>query len=317
MQAKDFLANNKLVGNYVIVGDDAYLRDKVIAYAKSFLPAGIVEFNYNVLSLGRDNMRDVIDTLNLAPAFSDVRLVYVKEVRDKLLKEHVNMFKEYLASPAPTSVLIINDDKGNASTLRGELVAIDCNSYTNADSAKFVIEHAEELGGSISSQGAKLLSEYCQYDMMRIDAELRKLVEYKEGALISDVDIRECVHADVDYEIYEIANAVGEKNLNKALSVIDNLMQGGLKASDVLSQLSRAFRRMLYVKISPLSDAELATVLEVKPFAIKKTRERLGVFTPLKLKNIYDNINDMEFAFKSGVMSDTSALDDVLVKIFV
>ena len=316
MLAKDFINKTDLTGNYILEGDDAYLRNAVIKAARSHLPGGLEQFNWATLDGTKDVGINAVTELMITPAMSDIRIVYIKEVKEKQTKESLEWLKKYLDDPSDSSVLIINDEHGMLTSLKKNVVRVDCGSLTGADSIEFVKKRSQELGGAINHAGAKLLGEYCQYDMMRIDAELRKLIEFKEGGIINDTDVAEFVHADIDFEIYEIANAVGDKNLKKALVVIGNLMQGGFKASDVLSQLSRAFRRMLYIKLSTLPDEELARILEIKPFAVKKTRSRADKFSPVKLKKIYDNINEMEFKFKSGVMTDNSALDDALINIF-
>ena len=146
MLAKDFLHLDNLSGNFIIEGDDAYLRDKVIESAISHLPDGLVEFNYQAMSGGKDIGSDIVVQLMMVPAMSDVRIVYVKELTEKLSKKSLDFLKEYLENPYDYSVLIINNEKGYASALKKYLTTIECASYMGIDSIKSGNRYADGCG---------------------------------------------------------------------------------------------------------------------------------------------------------------------------
>jgi DNA polymerase III delta subunit len=65
---------------------------------------------------------------------------------------------------------------------------------------------------------------------------------------------------------------------------------------------------MLHSTLSPKSDAEVAKLLNVREYAIKKARQ-IKNLNKIKMKSILDMLVDYEYKFKSGSMSLDLAFD--------
>jgi DNA polymerase III delta subunit len=65
----------------------------------------------------------------------------------------------------------------------------------------------------------------------------------------------------------------------------------------------------MYSALSTLNDYELASEFNVKPYSITVSRKLAAGFSKLGLKKIVDRLALLEYRFKSGVMSDKSALE--------
>ena len=75
----------------------------------------------------------------------------------------------------------------------------------------------------------------------------------------------------------------------------------------LISMLFSHFRRLLFVSLNPSSDT-LASDLKVKEYAVKMAVRQAARFTPRRLKAIFDRLNEIDAAVKSGLCVDKNAL---------
>lgn len=68
---------------------------------------------------------------------------------------------------------------------------------------------------------------------------------------------------------------------------------------------------MLHCALSKLDNKALSEIFNVKEYAILKAREK-NSYTKIKLKNTVDMLIEYEYKFKSGEMSDQTALNCVV-----
>jgi len=72
--------------------------------------------------------------------------------------------------------------------------------------------------------------------------------------------------------------------------------------------ISNHFRRLFYISVSDMSNAELASYLGVKEYAILKARKQVNNFSKAQLKKIINLTEEVDFFTKSGKMQAENAL---------
>ena len=104
--------------------------------------------------------------------------------------------------------------------------------------------------------------------------------------------------------MFELTDALSKRDADKAVSLL-SLMD---KDTKTFNLVLNHFRRMFFASISDLEERELAELLGVKEYAIKKAKELSRNFSKLQLKNIYEMLGDVDFYIKNGQMQVENAL---------
>ena len=145
--------------------------------------------------------------------------------------------------------------------------------------------------------------------MAFIDMEVKKLLAYsKDSKVITESDVLSLVHKNIEYSVFELSNAVADKNREKAMTLLDLMIFSKESPQTLLSMLLSNFRRIFYVSVSKCSTSELASLLGVKEYSIKIAKKMAIKFTPKKLKQILDIGGKIDFDIKNSKMDDKSAI---------
>lgn len=152
--------------------------------------------------------------------------------------------------------------------------------------------------------------------MSRVALETEKLIDYKGSGTLTREDVDGLVYKDADYRIYEMTNAVARRDFDKFLSIQSELCRKTGDEINLLSGLFSYFKNLLTVIASGAGDAQLSSLLKMKEYGVKKSREQARAIGEDKLKiyvsAIYAAISDV----KSGIITPQSALGNVNNKIF-
>ena len=84
----------------------------------------------------------------------------------------------------------------------------------------------------------------------------------------------------------------------------------------LLTPLTARIRQMLYYKLlkaKGLSDRELPALTGIRPNMIWLYEKQTRAFTEAQLRDLLDLCVEMDFAFKSGRISEEAALDRVVL----
>jgi DNA polymerase III delta subunit len=295
---------------YVVEGEDAFLMCQSEGLIKTRAVQGLGELN--ITYLDKDTPIDkLIDAFNTYPFMSEYKVVVVNGyvAPPDASDAQKRAILEYFKNPNLSTVVVFVNGKKNdflkklTETYTNVCVYVDC-SYLSAEMIKRWIAGA--LPKTIAPDACDRLIQFCGFDMMRISNEIKKLA-YTDGGEISKEDISELVVPDAQYQIYELANKISVRDGDAALSILKTLLVNE-EAMGLLGGLYKHFRRLFYISVTPISNLELSKLLNVKEYAIIKSRESLKNFSKSRLKKNLDTIYNAEINVKTGKMKDVDAI---------
>lgn len=278
-----------------VYGDDEYLRVKAIEHAKDLAQIQNEEFNFVTYDCQSDfdiftGIKDIVNTCNKLPFMSDKQMVVVKNFsivvkNNESLKAKTvaDEFAKYLSNPNEACLLIFDDVtpiKGLQTNIN--LLAVDCQKLNRAEIVKWIIATAKSKNKHIERKSAELISDYCLNNMTRVNVEVAKLCDYCEKT-VSESDVELLVNKDLEYVIYDLTNSIANKDMIKAMSVLDRMLESKESIPALFSLIYGNYRRMFYVSTTNASDDELASYFNVKPFAITKAKQGANAFGAYKL----------------------------------
>lgn len=302
---KNGLEKGEVYPIYLFEGEDAFFRERGLSLLKSkFISQP--ELNYSVFQGDNFALNDLMSSLTAYPFMSEKRMTVIRDFLPKangIAKE----LKGYLEQPIKESILVIVNEKPSEALKKFQQVnVVDCKKADASIISRYVKGKCATAGVSIDLESAKTLSEFCLNDMTRVENETEKLISYcfdKKQITIEDIELM--VVKDTEFKIFEMTDYIGKKQFDQAILVINDMLSKGENMQRLLVSVYNYFRRLLHVAISDKSDAELAKLLNVKEFAVKKTRTQAKAFKKKSLKQAVDMLTETDYLIKSGrVMPD-------------
>lgn len=299
----------QLLPSYVLAGDDSYLMQLASEMLYS-LVTELSELNISRFS-GDTPAEEIVAACEGYPIMSDRRIVAVTDflgAPEPLLK--------YLSRPNNCTVLLFiqNSLTSNLTKILPLSEVVDCARLEEEVIVKWIAQNIEGSGTLISSNGATLLIKYCNRFLSRVDGELKKLISYKSGGTIESADVQEMVSPDIEYKIFELSEALVNKDGEKVTNVLNSL-SATTQITSFMGLLYAHFRRLLYCAINKDTPENLATALSVKEYAVKIAIRQAKMFSPVRLKKICDSFHKADFDFKSGLITDNLALETFIFSV--
>ncbi len=296
---------------YILTGDDEFLVRNAESSFESIVK-GSEDFSLRILTAPKP--QEVVESA-LTISFFGCSVVLVREFSAKDIKPVL----DYLAKPNPATVLVFScPDEDFIKKTENKATVVLCDKLTQDMIDKWILREFSRAGRTITKDALKLFVDNCGGKMNRISMEINKLL-YSDSAEIGVGHISEFVTKTLEFKIYELAEAIARRNADKAMEIYDTLVYSVSDIKNpytsILSGLYSHYRRLLYSKITPLREEDVARELGVKPFAVKMAREQAAGYSSSKLLEILRKIGDSEYAFKSGRMSQENACESAVLGI--
>ncbi|HBN11979.1 MAG TPA: DNA polymerase III subunit delta [Clostridiales bacterium] len=304
---------------YLLEGDDAYFLLKGEQMIKSaFLENAELNFSaFDGETLKGGAITSLTSALESFPFMAPKRIVKVTDFYpteseyDKFLK---NTFENF----PPTSILIIVNHGGKKSDLKrkGCITYVDCNRADEETVAKWAYLTFKRAGITCPVDACTAIARYCLCNMSRVALEVEKLIDYKGSGALTREEVEDFVYKDADYRIYEMTNAIARRDYDKYLSIQSDLCRKNGDETSLMSGLFSYFKNLLTIAESRGSDAELARILKMKEYGVKKSREQAYSIGAEKLKAYVTAVYSALADIKGGITTPQSGLMKINATIF-
>jgi len=265
----------KLRPAYVLVGDEAFFRDRCrAALIEHLVTPELRDFSLYDLDLADSSVAEILDRARTPSLMAPFQLFFIRGVKALYGRgshqEEFDAIAEYCRDPNPDAVLIFvadhisipadarrmdMQDKDRYQRIRdtlGEYCAvIELGRVEEGDGIRWVVEHAAKEDVKVDADAARELVDALGADMMLVSNELEKLILFVGAKKrISIGDVETMVLAAKQRSLYELTDAISAKDRVRALSVLDALLasEEGEEASiGHIYMLARTFRQMLVI----------------------------------------------------------------------
>lgn len=258
------------------------------------------------------NAQDIINCCNQFSFFQENRIVVIKNQNKEINNNEKKLFNDYKNNPNNNCNLLIINSKAFEFL---QIETIDC-STSESFAVDFIVKSFKEKNKSINNQTALYLAQICLMNTNKINLEIKKICDYlgdKSQVEKSHIDL--LVSKDIELKTFDLINALGDKNKNKALLLLNDMITINESPIKILSLISGQFRRMMFAKISKISGLELSKQLGCKEYAIIKAKSASENFTARQLKNIQNLILEADYNIKNGQMTQNNAIYYLILNI--
>ena len=291
------ISNKEFEPVYFLMGDEPYYIDKLAnAFAKNVLSVEEQEFN-QVILYGKDiETAQAIAEAKQFPFGAEKRVVIIKEAQH--LKD-IEVLDAYLDYVQPSTLLVICY-KGKSVDKRkkfGKMLAKKCvvfeskKLYDNKIPV-WINSYVTENGYTIDNSATAVLAEYIGADLSKITNELDKLMlVVKKEEQITTALIEYHIGISKDYNVFELQNALGKKEVVKANRIINHFSENP-KNHNIVAIMSALFsyfqKIMVYHFLEDKSPKSAAVALKVNPFFISQYQTASRNYTKKQLFYIFE-----------------------------
>ncbi|MFW6257612.1 MAG: DNA polymerase III subunit delta, partial [Prolixibacteraceae bacterium] len=180
-----------------------------------------------------------------------------------------------------------------------------------------------ERGYSISPQAAQILTAYLGNDLAKIANELNKLIiAVKDKKQINPEHIEKNIGLSKDYNVFELQNALGTKNILKANQII-NYFGANEKLNPIQKTVANLYfyfsKLFTYHFLKNKSEQNVAAELRVNPYFAKSYIAAAKRYSPTKLYEIMGILREYDLKSKgmgvSGLVSSADLQKEMIYKI--
>ena len=312
---------------YYIFGPEDYLKDIVLKKISGrFRSPGSEDFDSIILHADTDSAINALEQLEMMPFMAKFRLVILKnfdtmKVSDKIL------IAEYIQNPVPTSILVLTaekiDERAKANKMISEkAVKIICRSpYNSVDILKWLNVETRERKILMDNDSKELFTRSIELNYQLAANELEKLIIYTKGKeSITIEDVKETVGKSRTNKVFDLQNEIGKRNLDKSLTILENMIANNESAVFVIIMLSTFFRilwRVKALRTSNLSDSEIEN--RYLPEVFYKFRKDYIIFannySKIAIREIFSLLLQADIDAKSLNLKDEIILEVLVYKI--
>lgn len=321
MKFQDLKASlkEKVYETYLLYGVDEFLLSSAYKLIQKY---GQIEFeDLNLIKFveGVIDFDEVVRACDTMPVFSKRKLVYVDlRMSKKSEIKNIKSLEKYLSNPNPQAILVVNMGDNEDITLdKKSFCEVDCNRLDYKIVSLKIKATLNAKGKNIDDTATKLLFDYSLGDMTKTLLECEKLFSYVgERKNITSADVVAIVTPSLEYQVFELTEALSKKNTNKVYTILDDMRAKKDEYRTLPALIYSHFRRLFMVALnSGMSNFELSKLLGVKEYAIKKSIEQAKYFSVGKLKKINELCVRVDSDLKQSNMNVENAINLVVLSI--
>lgn len=322
---KDILAK-RLKPVYLLQGEEPYFIDSIAdCIEKNALSEAEKSFNQTII-YGKDtNFESVVLAAKRFPMMANHQVIIVKEAQH--IKD-IDALEPYLESPLESTILVIClkgkklDKRKKVSKLFSKYEVFDSDKLRDYQLGAWVKSYVSKLGKQIDEEAVQMICDYLGTDLAKIATEIEKmLINTKDVPFISLKHIEENIGISKDYNIFELQKALGARNFNKSIQIV-NYFAADIKNHPmplICPNLFGYFNKlMIYMQNKNKPEMELASLMGINKFFLRDYASASMNYTMESLENIIGVIRFYELRAK-GVdnLSTSNSHSQLLIEMTV
>lgn len=306
---------------YYLFGEDTFnLNTGLTAIEEAVNPFISSDFDRETF-YGED--KPLKEILNFATAFpfgNGKKLIILKQfekVKDKKL------LKDYVLNPADFTVLVIVH-YGTINNLATELykTLLSKNYLFEAKELKgkslldWIISSVKIKGKYISEENAQVLIDIVGENRSMVAAQLDKIFTYISGQKEITLESIHKVSSELKkYDIFNLQDAVGERDKTKAMEIAFNLLDNGFDSVFIVNMLTRYFTglsKVTELRKNKVPDNAAAKIVRTHPFYYKKYIQARKLYSDTKLIEVFRALLKADVSIKT-TSADSKTIISVLI----
>lgn len=326
------LIQGETQGIYLLYGEDIFLLEQQLKKIKKNFGELIKGINY--ILIDENNVQELIADIE-TPAFGYPKKLIIarntgifkregkgkvggasKELKEKInnyLKENIELIKE-------TVILVFAEEDVEKNSIYNTIEKIgkvcDFEEQKPFQIIKRLKNICNQYKVDVDENTLQYLIECCGTNMQDLINETRKLVEYAgENGKIQKQDIDKLCIKKIESIIFDLTDNLGQRKTKEAIEVLNNLIASKEPIQKILINLYNHFKKLYFTKLAIANNKDVASSLNLKPnqiFLVNKYKTQTKCFKTSELRKIIQELQDLDYKFKIGLIDLNLGLEAIL-----
>lgn len=305
------LERGKLAPFYLFYGPNEFIIERVLGRIRNeYIPENSRDFNMEICYGGETGPSDVVNRAQTIPFLASNRLIILRRT-ESYKAEQLNKFIPYLEKPVPSTCLIFLASKTDFKkkffkSIRSAGYAVNFSELRINQIIPWIQNVAREINLNIDRSGCAFLQEVTGGGLREICSELEKLkLSYGERR-VGEKEVKELAINSRMYSIFELMDAISEKKVGQALSVLTRFLDEEDKKSAPLQIIGMLNRQigLLWQIIILTAKGEgvggMSSKLGIAPFSAKNLMKQSKKWTSEELERGIALLYQTDRFLKSG-----------------
>lgn len=246
---------------YIFHGEETFLRDYYLGRLRDLiLTGGLGEFNRHDIGAKEMSPRALEEAVDCLPMMARRTLILVTDfdlfkAGEKDREEYIRILSslpEYCCLVFLYDLMEYKPDARTklAQTVKKSGTAVNFPRQSQRDLSDWVRRHFKALGKEIDVRLCEELIELCGDLMYNLQQEIGKIGAYAKGPAVTRADIEAVATPQLSAVVFRIADAIGERNYDRAARILGELYQMQKSPYEILSALSRQLRQLYSARLA-------------------------------------------------------------------
>jgi len=331
------IKKHELDNCYIFCGaDEKLIKEHVEFITKNVLKSDFMDLNYSKFDGSKTDFEIISDACETMPFMSDKKVVVVyrasflddsktSKTNGDLKSKNFSMLNDYLKNPSPHCILVIYytflSDREKPSNKIKKLEKNACVIKVDKLRGEFLQRKCRSLFEDANVKIGKVeLTLFCNQVDNNMDIilnEIEKLVSYTDGREITKEDIFAMMPQKSENDIFNLVDYLSQKNIKRALDILNELIYKGEKIPFILFMIGRQFNLLFNLKLGMENGKTkdiLANELRIHPYICEKMISQSMKFTIKRLKRNIELCVDTEKTLKSTSTDNKIDIEVFMIK---
>lgn len=308
VQVLDAAKKGEISSLYYLYGEEDFQRDQLLnALVETLIEPAARPFNLDIYRAEDIDIPQVIAQALTFPMMAQRRLIILKNA-DRLPDSATPELLPLIESPPETTTIIITAAKPDGRKklfveLRKRATAIEFRPPYDNEIPAWIQTHVKTLGRQIVPDAAHLLHMSIGSNLRELNGEIEKLFIATPSDPISREHVAQVIDNTRGVTVFELADALGHRQLNKAQILIGRLCEQGEHPAGTIALLVRHFgilQRARWLSGHRLPRNALSSRLKVPAFFLNNYLEQARLFDERALWNAHEALLDADNRLKSS-----------------
>lgn len=246
---------------YIFHGEETYLRDHYLGRLReAVLTGGLGEFNRHDIAARDMSPHALEEAVDCLPMMAERTLVEVADfdlfkAGEKDREEYIRILSnlpDYCCLVLLYDVLEYKPDARTklAQTVKAHGTAVNFARQSPRELADWVRRHFKARGKEIDPRLCEELIFLCGDLMHSLQQEVGKIAAYARGDKITRADIEAVATPQLSAVAFRIADAIGEKNFDKAAATLGELYQMQKTPYEIMGAFGKQMRQLYSARLA-------------------------------------------------------------------
>jgi DNA polymerase-3 subunit delta len=296
---------------YYLFGPETFFMDRVLELVleRAFPGGDGRDLNYHILAGKEIKGEAVVREARTMPMFSPLRVLLLRQVHMALASE-LEPLVGYVKAPSPsTCLLLFSTGKVDGRTTFGralsqKAVIVECRHPFESQLPPILQRMARQRQVELGPEVVGYLVEVVGSDLLALDDAVERLRLFAGERRKIDLETaRKCIADTRVHEIWDLTDAIGNRDLEQALKVLGRLRSEGTEALRLLPMMARSVRQLLTARAlgqDKLKPDAVAKALGIPPFLARNVAQQARRFSTEDLARAMKALHRADLSLKSS-----------------